>query len=235
MYRVTNVATDRRMVPETENMSRSDLKFESGSHICQIYETFAQQKEVVLPFISEGLRSGECCLLIANDPALDEWRLELQEYGVDVQREERRGALNLATGVQLRGEGPLNSLLIARGFLAVIHDLCADFRGVRMIGDVEWELNPAFSSDQLCHLEATANLVVEGERIQAICQLSRKNYSDSAIYAALRTHPIVIHEGRTYRNNPNYEAPRILENEPYLNHSEADALVIENALARLSP
>jgi len=27
-----------------------DLSFESGSHICQIYETFAEQKEVILPY-----------------------------------------------------------------------------------------------------------------------------------------------------------------------------------------
>ena len=115
------------------------------------------------------------------------------------------------------------------------HDLCSGFKGVRVVGDAEWELNPAVTSDRLCHLEATAILVVEGEPVQAICQLSRKNYSESAIYAALRTHPVVLYEGQTYRNNPNYEAPRILENEPDLNHSEADALVLEKALARLSP
>ena len=40
-------------------MSPLDLSFESGSHVCQIYETFAQQKEVILPFLSEGLRNEE--------------------------------------------------------------------------------------------------------------------------------------------------------------------------------
>ena len=211
-----------------------DLSFESGSHICHIYETFAEQKEVILPFISEGLRNGECCLLVANDIAWDEWRLELQAYGIEVQHEVSKGALRFASGAEWRGVGPLNSIRLAREALTLIHDLSAGVNGVRIAGDADWHRNLEASADQLCHLEATANFVLEGEPVQSICQFNRKSYPDGAIYAALRTHPIVIYEGRTYRDNPNYEAPRILEHEPDLNESEADALVIEAALARLS-
>ena len=212
-----------------------DLRFESGSHVCQIYETFAEQKEVILPFLSEGLSNEEHCLLVAIESALDEWRLELQAYGIDVKHEESRGALTLASGAQWRRDGPLNSIFLAREALALIYELGAGFRGVRAVGDAEWQLNPELTADQLCHWEATANLVLEGEPVQAICQFNRKDCSDSLIYAALRTHPNVIYQGRTYRNNPNYEAPRILENEPHLNHSEADARVIEAAINRLTP
>src|SRR5262249_35115705 len=95
-----------------------------------------------------------------------------------------------------------------------------------------WEWDPPLPADKLCHWEATANLVFEGLAVRAICQYDLGTDSPQVIHSALRTHPQVI-LGRKLYSNPFYEAPRILENEPYLNHSDVDAPRLASLLSQI--
>ena len=95
-----------------------------------------------------------------------------------------------------------------------------------------WTLAGPLSDDQLCHWEATANLVLEGSDARAISQYDLDRHPSAVIHNALRTHPQVIIGGRLLAN-PYYEAPKILANEPFLNHSEADAEAVETMLTSL--
>jgi hypothetical protein len=104
--------------------------------------------------------------------------------------------------------------------------------GLRIASDARWALKPELPADQLCHWEATADLIYKGEGIRAICQYNLHEHAPEAIHSALRTHAIVILDGRYY-SNPYYEAPLILEREPHLNHSHGDARLIGEMLARL--
>jgi hypothetical protein len=192
-----------------KHMTGLDLELERGSHIGQIYEGFGEQKQVILPFFREGLRNGEHCLLVANSASYDDWCLEFQAYGIDVNREVESGALKMVTGAQFRGAG-------------------------RIAGDADWSLHPVVSADDVCHWEATANLVFEGEPVRVICQYDRERYSPEMIHAVLRTHRSVVYRGHHYRCNPNFEGARILENEPHLNGSNANARTVEEALGRLT-
>ena len=215
-------------------MAGLNLELERGSHIVQIYEGFGEQKQVILPFFREGLRNGEHCLLVANSASYDEWCLEFQAYGIDVSAEFERGALKIITGAEWRGSGRFNSMIQAREALGLIQDRKHEFKGVRIAGDADWELEPAVSAEDLCHWEATANLVFEEEPVRVICQYNRERYSSEMIHAVLRTHRSVVYHGQYYRDNPNFEGERILENEPHLNRSDADDRTIEEALSRLT-
>jgi hypothetical protein len=103
---------------------------------------------------------------------------------------------------------------------------------VRIAGDAAWALNPLLAVDQLCHMEATLNLVYENWNVRTICQYDLDGHSPSAINAALRTHPYVILDGRLIKNDY-YEAPLILANEPAMNRSDASEQVVESMLNRL--
>jgi hypothetical protein len=86
--------------------------------------------------------------------------------------------------------------------------------------------------DQLCHWEATLDSLLGGLACRALCLYDLGRVAPGAICAALRTHPIATHNGRSYEN-PHYEAPRILEHEPELNRMDADEALIEEMLAKL--
>jgi hypothetical protein len=213
-------------------VSNLNLAIDRGSHACHLYETFGEQKEVVLSYFQEGLQNGEHCLYITADQSVDEWYLEFQAYGIDVQSELQRGSLNVINGEMWRQTGDFNSVVKARDAWRLIDGLLANFKGVRIAGDAAWALDPPLPVDQLCHWEATANMVYEGADARAICQYNLNRHSPAAIHSALRTHPIVILDGQS-RANPYYEAPRILENEPHLNHSSDDPVMLESMIALL--
>jgi hypothetical protein len=116
----------------------------------------------------------------------------------------------------------------------MIQDAFAAFNGIRIVVDAGWMLEPLVPADRLCHWEATLNPLIEGYiEIRVLCQYNLSRHSPAAVHSALRTHPIALLGGRA-RSNPFYEAPRILENEPYLNHSDADAGTIEGMLMHLA-
>jgi hypothetical protein len=214
-------------------MPALNFPLEPGAHASHFFESFGQQKEVVLPFFKEGLANGEHCIYVTHEQSVDDWCFELQAYGIDVQAELERGSLAVITGDQWHAGGDFNSIVKARDAWQMFEAKLADFSGVRIAGDASWALEPALTADQLCHWEATVNLIYEGEPIRAICQYNLQRHTPAALHSALRTHPLAILAGRVYAN-PYYEAPRILENEPNLNASLADPAAVKDMLLRLA-
>jgi hypothetical protein len=208
------------------------FSFDRGAHVCHLFEGVDQQKAVVLPFLLQGLRQGEACLFITDRQSVDDWYLDFQASGIDVQRAREGKALSLITGAEFRRPGGFASTIKAREILNFIEDRLRDFPSVRIAFDVAWERDPPLPADKLCHWEAAANLVFDGLEVIAICQYDISADSPALIHSALRTHPQVILRQQLYLN-PFYEARRILDNEPHLNQSDADARRIEEMLNQI--
>src|SRR4029078_5066854 len=89
---------------------REMLALRPGQHLCLIYEEDPiEQMPALLPFISQGLERNEQCIYIADDPTLQGLREALTAYGIDVARQEGRGALKLLTRNEWRQPGELSS------------------------------------------------------------------------------------------------------------------------------
>ena len=204
-----------------------------GQHSCHFFEDFNEQKRVALAFIKEGLENGDYCVYVTSDQPVDDWYLELQAYGVDVARERQRGALDVISYVEYRRPGNFNSILKAREVLTLAQAKLSEFAGVRLAGNGGWDTDPPLPPDEVTHWEATADLLCDGEDLLVVCQYDLAHHSPQTINAALRTHSVAMLNGVS-RLNPYYEAPQILENEPNLNHSDADARTIEDMLTTLN-
>ena len=206
-----------------------------GTHVCQLYRSEDDLKEVTLPFLRDGLSIGEHCLYVADGIGVDEWYRELQEYGVDVLTARETGALAIISSHAWRAlSHGGSSLAMARDILALVDEQLDTFPALRIAGDVAWGTEPAIAADLLCHWEATANVVFEGLPVRVICQYDLGRYEPSFIEAALRTHPVVLYKGRRVRN-PHYEAQMILEQEPMLNGCSSDAESVHHMLSQLTP
>jgi hypothetical protein len=209
------------------------IAFDRGAHVCLIYRTFDEQREVVLPFVRDGLQNGEQCIYVADEQPVDEWRREFQAYGLDVQTELTNESLVICAGESWRQAGDFNSMANARRGWALMEGAFERFRGIRLVIDAGWMLEPSVAVESLCHWEATINPLIDGDsQARVICQYNLSRHSAPVIYSALRTHPILLLDGRQ-RANPYYEAPLILEREPVLNRSDADAGTIEEMLSNL--
>jgi hypothetical protein len=194
----------------------------------------SEQKQVILPFVRDGLQAGECCLFIAGERTLDDWELEFQAFGIDVAGQRQAGALVISAGEEMRRSSDFNSILKASDLWAFIESKLSSFAGVRIVGDADWALiDPPLSASDLCQWEATADLLYENEPVRTICMYDLNQHRPAEIRAALRTHSKVLFAGKRYVNN-HYEAPEILENEPHWNDSEADWNLIEQMLGQLN-
>ena len=216
----------------TQHPRESDSSTQGGrrQHACVLYRTPGELKQYLLPWIKEGIDQGQHVLFVCSEDSVDDWSIEMQAFGIDVRMRLDSGALVIATGEQWR-ESPFNSLAKARELWQHIEQNLAEFPAVRIAGDAGWAaLAPPISSDRLCHWEATADLIYEDVPVNTICLYNLDERSPSEIRAALRTHPRAVVAGVTHPN-PFYEGDAILNAEPDLNASDADAELIQTMLA----
>jgi hypothetical protein len=213
-------------------MTTSDGAERRSDHTCLLFRGLGQQKQYLLPFLKDGLTQGEHCLLVCPADSVDDWSLEIQAFGIDVRSYLDSGALVIATGEQWR-ESPFGSITKARELWQYIEENLARFPAVRIAGDAGWAaLEPPIGADALCHWEATADLIYEDVPVKTVCMYDLNRHSPADVRAALRTHSRAVVDGASYRN-PYYEAAKILDSEPHLNASDADAIMIEKMLASL--
>lgn len=209
------------------------VSFDRGAHACLLYQTFDEQKDVVLPFVRDGLQNGEQCIYVTDEQPVDEWRREFQAYGIDVQAELMNGSLVVCSGESWRQARGFNSMANARQGWELMARAFQRFRGIRVAVDAGWMLEPPVAAERLCHWEATINPLIAGDfEARVICQYNLSRHSAPVIHSALRTHPILLLDGRR-RSNPYYEAPLILKREPELNRSDADAGMVGEMLSGL--
>jgi hypothetical protein len=205
------------------------LALKPGAHACHIFTNLSEQNQVTLPLCRSALRNNECVLLALPENSIDEWQVELQAFGVDVQDARDRGALAIKP---VRRPSPrFNAIRQVRELWRMVEPLLHDFDAVYLIREVPWSSDLAPSVEDLCQFEAAKDLLFADTGVRSICQYDLVKHPPAAIHTALRTHPIVIFNGKMNRN-PYYEAPTILEHEPWAFGTNADAAKVESLLAR---
>jgi PAS domain S-box-containing protein len=188
------------------------LELGQGDHLCLLYDNDpAEQLPAILPFLRQGLMSGEQCVYVADDHTTEAFRAALADYGIDVLREEARGALILWTRDEWRQPGELDSERKAKQVRAVIEKaLASGFSGVRFGVEMTWTLGPDIDVDKLRHWEATINTIFTPEvPARIICQYNRARLSPEAIQAGICTHPVAV-IGSDICPNPFYEGGLVL-------------------------
>jgi MEDS: MEthanogen/methylotroph, DcmR Sensory domain len=210
------------------------VKYNFGlcEHVCHLYRGHNELKELTLPLVRAGLRENRACVYVSDDAVLDDWYLEFQAGGIDVQHERLAGRLEVVPASAYRESCLRGSVVMAREVLMSTKKLLGSFTGVVMAGDSAWYGKPYVSPDKLCHWEATANVVFEGLNAEVVCQYDLDRYEPEFIHAALRTHQVVLYKGRRLEN-PFYQANDILQCEPNLNHGSNDPDVVAEMLACL--
>jgi hypothetical protein len=205
-----------------------------GSHLCLLYRDDDEQKAAVLPFVRDGLNNNQQVVYVADEHRPDDWYFEFQAFGIDVESERASRRLIVCSGERWRTQEGFSSIRNARATWRMIEESLESFGGIRFVVDAGWMLDPPVPDDMICHWEASLNVVVDGGvNAMVMCQYNIARHSSASVLSALRTHPLV-HIGQELRTNPYYEAPKILENEPYLNHSTAEPGRVEGMLIALA-
>lgn len=190
-------------------MQTRRMKYQQGDHVCMLYTTREEQMAAALEYIRGGLSRGERCLYVVGEHTIDEFRQGLRDGGIDVDREEARGALVLIT----KHEGHLSGgyfnpdKMISMLHTAVKDALDAGFAGLCAAGDMSWLLDEAEGSHRIAEYEARLNEFYPSSCALGLCLYNRSKLPSATIDHGIATHPHVRVDGNILLDNPFYEQP----------------------------
>ena len=209
-------------------MSSPRIAYHQGDHVCTLFTTPEEQLQAAVEYIRAGLRRRERCLYICCEHGVPEFRQALQDAGIDVEREEKRGALVLLTkhDGHLKGGSFDPDKMISMLRAAVTDALDDGFAGLCAAGDMTWLLDEAPGSEKLAEYETRLNAFYRSNRALGLCQYNRNKLPDEALDHGIATHPYIRMEGPILLENPFYERPEQAANRHPSPHDVARKLQI---------
>jgi hypothetical protein len=187
----------------------SDRSVPAGSHICVFYSDPAARDEIVMPFLAQGLRTGEKCICVLASLGPQEVLARLGHH-VDLDLSVERGQLELAT--------PADAYLPTGKFVpddmlsfwknAATAAQAADYGFARAAGEMPRELD-ADARRQFIQYEARLTEFVADLPEVILCMYDLRLSGAEVLMDVLRTHPVAVVDG-VLHDNPYYIPPDTL-------------------------
>lgn len=187
------------------------IVYQQGDHVCTLFSSREEQLSAAIEYIQQGLNRNERCLYVCSEQTPYEFRAALAAAGIDVAREEAKGALILLTkeSGHLEGGSFSPSRMISMLRNAVENALKDGFQGLCAAGDMTWLLDDAPGSEQLAEYEALLNHFYRSNRALGLCQYNRRRLPATILDHGLATHSTIRIAGPILLTNPYYELPEL--------------------------
>lgn len=177
-------------------------------HACAFFNSKAEEHEMLLPFVRDGVALGEKSFHIVDDAFRDGFRERLAATGLDASALEATGQL------EIRG---WDNAHLKPGFfdqhamLALVEEVLSTatkegYRHVRWIADMGWALSEKAGVDDLAEYCARLNDVVPKFPATVICTYDLMRFSATQVLDVLRSHPMAVIGGIVHEN-PFYVPP----------------------------
>ncbi|NNF76613.1 MAG: helix-turn-helix domain-containing protein [Rhizobiales bacterium] len=159
------------------------VAIEYGNHICTLYENDLGRLKWSVPFIQDGLRNGEGCLLIATKAVRDEVLAHIGEVWDGVPEAIEKGQLIQSDGIP---DGEAMCRFVEQSVMAATR---AGMRSFRLLGDMSWCLELGMSYDDLLAYEVRYNHdIARRFPLVSVCQYDVRDFSGPAVLNALKCH-----------------------------------------------
>ncbi len=159
------------------------IAIEYGNHICTLYENDLGRLKWSVPFISDGLRSGDGCFLIATKAVRDEILGHISEVWDGVPEAVERGQLVLSDGIP---DGEAMCRFVEHSLVMATR---SGMRSFRLLGDMTWCLDLGMSYDELMAYELRYNHDIASRyALVSVCQYDVRRFSGPAVLNALKCH-----------------------------------------------
>ena len=189
--------------PRSVRLAGSTLQ--CSCHACAFFYSKEDEYQVLLPFVKDGLDSGDKSFQIVSNETVEERLAELRRSGVDTIAAEQDGRLEIrpCEDAYLRG-GRFDQ----QAMLALIEEILSAGKqqGVgltRLWANMEWALKEMPGVHDLVEYETRLNNVLPKYDDVVVCTYDLTKFSAAVVMDVLRTHPQVI-VGGIMRENPYY-------------------------------
>jgi hypothetical protein len=179
-----------------------------GAHVCLIYITEEERRDLVSKFLKAGLEGGEQVLYftdVMTPTQLLDW---LADMGVDIPCDVESGRLKVS---EAKAVYYPNGVFDPQAMLEYWKQACREavlqgFPSMRATGETSWAVRGIPGSERLIEYEALLNKTLETLPATAFCQYDVNLFDGATILEVLRVHPVVISRGQVVRN-PLYVRP----------------------------
>lgn len=195
-------------------MKETPIILKVHDHTCLIYEKEEEWEKVIIPFIIEGLQKNEKCIYITDQHEPKTVKKHLQDRGFDPQRLSSQFQIIYEDEAYTK-EGHFNPdrmiKLLKRETEKAIKE---GYIGLRVTGEMTWTLKGKPGSERLIEYEAKLNRFFPKAKCVAICQYKRSAFEPETLKGIILAHPIIIWEGKVYRNFYYIPPETLLEGDP---------------------
>ena len=159
------------------------ITIEYGKHLCSLYESDLGRLKMSVPFLSEGLRNGDICYIVASDYAITEITNGLRRVYDQVDE-----AIKQHNLIVHHGE-PSVSAMYSYFEKELVHTTQSGQHMVRVLGDMAWFLDKGMTLSDLNDFESRYNNYLAHKfPVISLCQYDARRFDGSGILCALRCH-----------------------------------------------
>lgn len=154
-----------------------------GSHLCQLYETDRGRLQMAVPFLADGLETGNACFLVASHGVRQLIISALKRVRPDLDADIASGRMRL-----------LDVTSNARDMLSRLDEAFGEamdrgFKNLRLVGDMAWFLDQGQRGDNLVDFETRYDRQIgHSYPIVSLCLYDARRFSGVDILHALKSH-----------------------------------------------
>jgi hypothetical protein len=181
---------------------------ETRCHVCAFFRGSNDEYKVLIPFLKEGIDTGDKAIEILNSAQRPEHVRRLTEAGVPVETVLARGQLELR---EWKDTYLRNGRFDQHEMTALLENIAraGERRGTgvtRLWADMQWAAEESWDVRELVEYEAGLNKMLPKHNMATVCAYDVTRFRSSVVMDVLRTHPLVI-VGGALRQNPFYAEP----------------------------
>jgi hypothetical protein len=183
--------------------------FNHGNHVCVFYRTADALREVLIPYLAEGLRRGERCLCAQNPDLCKQIIYDLRFLGIDTDGAIRRGALEVHTvnEVYFPNKKFEPEKMIELLLRSMEEAWRSGFTALRTAGELSWAAEGRAECDQLLSYEKLVEQIFPGKSAIGLCQYKMDEFPPTVLEGILDAHRFemsdttngVVHAGISIR------------------------------------
>lgn len=187
--------------PQKQPIRFAGSELGPNPHICAFFRSPEEEYRVLLPFIKEGMASGDKAFHVVDPKLRADHLTRLTSAGIDVNQVQHARQLTLCNWEEVYLP---DGRFVQERMLAMWQEVFATarqsgFPRTRLVAHMEWSLEDHDGVSDLLEYEARLNLIHRTED-PIICTYDLNKYSGAVLVDILRTHPMVILGGMLQEN-----------------------------------
>jgi hypothetical protein len=177
-------------------------------HVCAFFNNDEEEYRILLPFIKDGLRSGDKAVHVLNSGQRQDHLQRLAAAGIDPETAQQSGQLELRTNTEVYlPDGRFNQDRMLQVFEQLASgNAPGGFPLSRICCRMDWSVEDRSHVDDVIEFESRVNDVWLRHDDAVICTYHLGHFGGDAVIDIMRTHPMVI-VGGILQQNPFFVPP----------------------------